>query len=475
MFVVAFFFPFPLVYYGCYYSCIIHVLFSLEVATQVSECYRSLKSNFNKGANGFGYVTNIPITDPLKSSGIGVVSVCSNYPLAHLDNVILKSLSHRLSIHWLKTESPVHHFFGEKIAALAEHEPDLRIATRVINDVSKKISSSEIISNTDSASSSNNSAIIEVAKANMLDFAFNSLEFTDKNEIVTIALYFINNCGLVDIGALNVYASDLIGYVKLIAGSYKEHPFHNLQHGLSVLQSTILLLTQAEAKSFLSPLQLFSTLMSAYIHDVGHPGNTNMFEINTRSELSILYNDTSCLENYHLYLAFQLTRTEKSNILRNFNRNQINEYRKFMVGMVLSTDMSVHSQLVNELKSRSDETQKKLSDDVNEQLFFCKIIVHSADLSNPARPFDQSKKWSSLISEEFNRQVEVEKSLGLPFLPFMITPDLKTLCKNEIGFASFAVAPLWKGLGNWFPKLMCHYEQVMSNVVKWKEIMASES
>ncbi len=142
--------------------------------------------------------------------------------------------------------------------------------------------------------------------------------------------------------------------------------------------------------------------------------------------------------------------------------------------MILSTDMAVHAQLVDDLKNRSSDKHERLSD-VNEQLFFCKIIIHSADLANPTRPFEISKRWSELVSAEFNLQVEREKSLGLPFMPFMVTPDLKTLCKNEIGFASFAVAPLWKGLANWFPVLSPMYSYILSNVDQWKVLLEKET
>ena len=56
-----------------------------------------------------------------------------------------------------------------------------------------------------------------------------------------------------------------------------------------------------------------------------------------------------------------------------------------------------------------------------------------------------------LDSDEFNQQVATEQALSMPVLNFMMTPDDKALCKNEIGFATFVVAPMWRSLAGLFP------------------------
>lgn len=43
----------------------------------------------------------------------------------------------------------------------------------------------------------------------------------------------------------------------------------------------------------------FCLLMSGLCHDVNHRGKTNMFEINSFSNLAIRYHDKSVLEQHH--------------------------------------------------------------------------------------------------------------------------------------------------------------------------------
>eukprot|EP00741_Cyanophora_paradoxa_P011567 tig00020562_g11175.t1 len=39
---------------------------------------------------------------------------------------------------------------------------------------------------------------------------------------------------------------------------------------------------------------VFAALVAAAVHDLGHTGRNNGFEIATQSELALLYNDQSC-------------------------------------------------------------------------------------------------------------------------------------------------------------------------------------
>ena len=54
-------------------------------------------------------------------------------------------------------------------------------------------------------------------------------------------------------------------------------------------------------------------------HDIDHPGTNNAFQQFTQSDLALLYNDQSVLENHHSAMAFK--------ILRNVGARTRCEYR----------------------------------------------------------------------------------------------------------------------------------------------------
>ena len=273
---------------------------------------------------------------------------------------------------------------------------------------------------------------------------------------------------------LSWYGSDnpgtLANYIRDVSCKYHDNPFHNLHHAMYVTQFAYMLIHATEADKFLSPRQLFGVVLSAVVHDVDHPGNTNMFEINSQSYLALVYNDQSVLENHHCSTAFQLMRKSSCNIFSGLSKSLSLEMRKTIVSCVMATDMSVHFQLVEETKKVVAGGDYSFSE-VQDQLFLCRLLVHSADLSNPVRPFHMTQAWARRISAEFNLQVAMEQDLNMPVLNFMMTPDDKALCKNETGFASFVVAPMWRSLSGLFPGLMPLVQQLDSNLSNWKAML----
>merc|ERR1712048_74339 len=69
---------------------------------------------------------------------------------------------------------------------------------------------------------------------------------------------------------------------------------------------TFSFLEEMDASQNATNLQLFSLLVGAVIHDVGHPGYNNAFQSNSLSQKALTYNDNSVLENYHVSLAFRM-------------------------------------------------------------------------------------------------------------------------------------------------------------------------
>ena len=83
-------------------------------------------------------------------------------------------------------------------------------------------------------------------------------------------------------------------------------PYHNHLHAADVTQSTHILLSSSALEEVFTPLEVLSAILASSIHDVDHPGLTNQYLVNTSSELAIIYNDESVLENHHLAVAFKL-------------------------------------------------------------------------------------------------------------------------------------------------------------------------
>ena len=153
----------------------------------------------------------------------------------------------------------------------------------------------------------------------------------------------------------------------------KEVQYHNHLHAADVTQSCHVLLNSAALREVIhsftvesfyidqiqvfTPLEVLAAILASSMHDVDHPGTTNQYLVATSSELALMYNDESVLENHHLAVAFKLLQLPECDILAGLSAKQRTSFRKMVIDMVLATDMSKHMSLLADLKTMV-ETKK---------------------------------------------------------------------------------------------------------------------
>uniref|UniRef100_A0A0K0DP59 PDEase domain-containing protein n=1 Tax=Angiostrongylus cantonensis TaxID=6313 RepID=A0A0K0DP59_ANGCA len=70
-------------------------------------------------------------------------------------------------------------------------------------------------------------------------------------------------------------------------------------------------------------------------------------------------------------------------------------------------------------------------------------MIHLADLSNPTKPIDLYRQWNSRILEEYWRQGDREKELGIEVSPMCDRGNV-TIEKSQVGFIDYIVHPLYE-------------------------------
>uniref|UniRef100_A0A8D3D227 Phosphodiesterase n=1 Tax=Scophthalmus maximus TaxID=52904 RepID=A0A8D3D227_SCOMX len=224
--------------------------------------------------------------------------------------------------------------------------------------------------------------------------------------------------------------------------------YHNNIHAADVVQSTHVLLSTPALEAVFTDLEILAALFASAIHDVDHPGVSNQFLINTNSELALMYNDTSVLENHHLAVGFKLLQEDNCDIFQNLNKKQRQSLRKMVIDMVLATDMSKHMNLLADLKTMV-ETKKVTSlgvlllDNYSDRIQVLQNMVHCADLSNPTKPLELYRQWTDRIMVEFFTQGDRERDRGMEVSP-MCDKHNASIEKNQVGFIDYIVHPLWE-------------------------------
>ncbi|XP_050181087.1 dual specificity calcium/calmodulin-dependent 3',5'-cyclic nucleotide phosphodiesterase 1C isoform X14 [Myiozetetes cayanensis] len=209
------------------------------------------------------------------------------------------------------------------------------------------------------------------------------------------------------INRFKIPISSLVSFVEALEVGYSKHknPYHNLMHAADVTQTVHYLLFKTGIVHWLTELEIFAMIFAAAIHDYEHTGTTNNFHIQTR------------------------------------------EFRALVIEMVLATDMSCHFQQIKAMKNALQQPEgidkpKALS-----------LLLHTADISHPAKAWELHHRWTTSLLEEFFRQGDKEAELGLPFSPLC---DRKStmVAQSQIGFIDFIVEPTFTVLTDMAEKIV---------------------
>ncbi|XP_071561068.1 dual specificity calcium/calmodulin-dependent 3',5'-cyclic nucleotide phosphodiesterase 1-like isoform X1 [Temnothorax nylanderi] len=213
------------------------------------------------------------------------------------------------------------------------------------------------------------------------------------------------------------------------------NPYHNNLHAADVAQTMHYILCQTGLMNWLTDLEIFATLVAAIIHDYEHTGTTNNFHVMSGSDTALLYNDRAVLENHHISASFRILREDDCNILQNLSREEFREFRSLVIDMVLATDMSFHFQQLKNMKNLLSLAEPSV--DKNKAV---SLVLHCCDISHPAKRWDLHHRWTMQLLEEFFRQGDKERELGLPFSP-LCDRNNTLVAESQIGFIEFIVEP----------------------------------
>lgn len=301
-------------------------------------------------------------------------------------------------------------------------------------------------------------------------FGWRSWDFRTK-DLCSYAVYFFEQLGLLQ--QFRITLDTMFNFVVSIQNSYNEEPpYHNWVHAVDVAQAVYTIIRSTRAREILSALDVFSLLVSALCHDVGHPGLNNTFQASTHSRWALLYNDVSILENMHCSTAFRILRKPKNNILGSLDTEEIKEFRHSMVTNILATDMSQHFELVTKFTTHLQT--KPFTSSPDDRQLISTIILHTADISNSLRPLEISQYWSDHLQEEFLRQGDLEAKQGLTISPFMNRSEPNE-AKMTQGFIDYMVHPLVSSLVRFLPEVSYFLQNLKENRKFWADITAKNA
>ncbi|CAL7944524.1 unnamed protein product [Xylocopa violacea] len=256
-------------------------------------------------------------------------------------------------------------------------------------------------------------------------------------------------------------------------GYHSTNPYHNSIHATDVTQAMHCFLQEEKIRTHLTNLEIMASLIAAVTHDLDHPGVNQPFLVATSNHLAALYQNTSVLENHHWRSAIGCLL--ESGVSEQLPANVRPELQRHISSLILATDITRQQEFLIRFKHYLDENllEMRRADDRH---FILQIALKCADISNPCRPWDISRKWSHKVCEEFFRQGDYERRLNLPVTP-LCDRHTTSIPKIQAGFFKFVVTPLYEEwhrfLGDGLSvSLMKH---LRDNQKKWEALILQET
>ncbi|KAG6587243.1 calcium/calmodulin-dependent 3',5'-cyclic nucleotide phosphodiesterase [Phytophthora cinnamomi] len=298
---------------------------------------------------------------------------------------------------------------------------------------------------------------------------FEVAQMTNNKPITFITYIAFEQHNLFELCSVN--KSTLANFLHFLDIGYHRNPYHNNCHAADVVSSVEYLISVMDngyLQDLLTYQEVFAAIVAAAIHDFRHPGKNNNFMIKSGSDLAIEFSDSSVLERMHLAEAFFLTKDPIFNIFVGLSPGQYSEVRKAIVEMVLSTDLTVHLQLVGSLKTALISQED--SEVEHSPMLLMKIVIKCADLGHSSKALKLHARWSDLIIEEFFLQGDDEHTLGMDISPFM-NRNSENSARNQVGFFEFIVLPFFEVVAEavFRPEFKTILDQAHQNYKLWKK------
>ncbi|CAD7938925.1 unnamed protein product [Amoebophrya sp. A120] len=341
-------------------------------------------------------------------------------------------------------------------------------------------------------------------------FEFNPLELDDFQTYAAV-LWFLQgdamNLGGFIKDTLKIDERRIQRFLEEISGRYvNTNPYHNWLHAVDVAHGVYSFLNLCKTRDIFSKSDRFAMLLSAVCHDAGHPGYNNPFLVESNDPLALKYNDKSPLENMHCSIMFEAGFVNpETAVFANCSKAHYMEIRRVSIDAILHTDMINHFPMVSHIKLLHEENseiiqlvqheywqlqshsyqsgaalslgQQSQWELPAEAVEFWKqpekaallrnLILHSADISNPMKPFPICRAWAYLVLEEFFLQGDLEKSRGLTVQMLNDREKVKKP-QSQMGFIEFVVAPLYFQFAIIMPSTYTCAETIVSNVRQWE-------
>ncbi|GJQ85802.1 hypothetical protein Trydic_g20359 [Trypoxylus dichotomus] len=306
--------------------------------------------------------------------------------------------------------------------------------------------------------------------ANNLDFYENTeamkefswyIDLDYMDHMPQIAIYMILEIG----GSDAMDSMEVIKFVLAMRNFYRRNPYHNWEHGFNVCHCMYNILLRN--MDVFTEIELKGLIVAALAHDVDHGGVTNNFLHISNDVMSQLYEE-SPWESHHYAVTMIILSEIK--VFKDVSAEEFKSLSQVMRDAILSTDLAFY------FKVRAKLTPVVLEgifdwENQTHRSMIKSIMMTVCDLSGQCKPFHIAKRITDILYNEFYRQGDVEKSMGLIPLSMMDRDKQNMIPDDQVQFLNVLVMPCCDLLRKCLPNTEELYQDAFNLREAWLNII----
>ncbi|KAG5473920.1 hypothetical protein LSCM1_04556 [Leishmania martiniquensis] len=237
-----------------------------------------------------------------------------------------------------------------------------------------------------------------------------------------------------------------------VQANYRANPYHNQVHAADVLQGVYALMCSCpDLLAQMTAMEKRAVMFAAAVHDIRHPGRSEMFLKNTFDATYMQYNGLQVLEQMHTATAFHLLATPELDFTRgDMDDAEALQFHGLVAALIGCTFMGRHASLMEQWSCPLQKGEKYDLAVAADRQHVLSLLLHAADVGAQARGLAVAPKWLGIV-EEMCAQGDEEAARGLPLSPG--SSRNASLERDQLFFIETFVVPLFDLVHQLFPTI----------------------
>lgn len=257
----------------------------------------------------------------------------------------------------------------------------------------------------------------------------------------------------------------LVQFVLTVRKNYRALPYHNWEHGFSVMNS-IYSIIKNTSNGF-TDLEQLALLISGLTHDVDHRGKTNTFMKASESPLATLYG-SSTMEQHHLRQTFQILQQEGHNILQHLSSEDYKKVLGHIKHCIIATDLANFFGKRQELDMLITGASFSWENESHREVIM-DICMTAADLCAMYKPWETHVDLVLKLMEEFWQEGDQQKEMNMIVIPMMDRNKADQLPQCQVGFIVGICIPCYQLMEHVLPETKPMLMGLRDNLSQWRQ------